>query len=92
MKVENEQTISGLWTDHEHYVFVAAVTTLKAKQIEPNSESILQSYTMIQQIVERDGIDLILSNKTKNRISGKLLQLYKEEHMQKVCGKINYLP
>ena len=93
MKEQNEQTISGLWTEHEHYVFVALTNkAFKMKGREMNSKSILELYMLIQQVIERDCISLVLSNKTEAQINGKLAQLIKEEKIQKECGTINYLP
>ena len=92
MKNQNEQTISGLWTKHEHYIFVASVDALRKTNKELNAQDILELYKSIQQIIERDGINVVLSNKTHSQVNCKLSQYKKEDNAQQTCGKINYLP
>ena len=92
MKSHNEQTISGLWTEHEHYLFVAAFNALKQDSKDVNATNLLQLYNQVQQVIERDGIDIILANKTLPQVASKLSQQVKEIDIQAKCGKINYLP
>ena len=92
MKSHNEQTISGLWTEHGHYVFVAAFNALKQDSKDVNATNLLQLYNQVQQVIERDGIDIILANKTLPQVASKLSQQVKEIDIQAKCGKINYLP
>jgi len=66
MKEENEQTISGLWTEHEHYVFVALIRALKSTAKEVNSKCILELYSLIQQVTERDSINLVQQDRSTN--------------------------
>ena len=67
MKEQNEQTISGLWTEHEHYVFVALTNkAFKMKGREMNSKSILELYMLIQQVIERDCISLVLIQQNRS--------------------------
>ena len=88
MKNQNEQTISGLWTKHEHYIFVASVDALRKTNKELNAQDILELYKSIQQIIERDGINVVLSNKTHSQVNCKLSQYKKEDNAQQTCGKL----
>jgi len=70
----------------------------KMKGREMNSKSILELYMLIQQVIERDCISLVLSNKTEAQINGKLTQLIKEKIFKRVWDnqlftlrKVNHL-
>ena len=92
MKKENEQTISGLWTEQEHYVFLATVLFFRRNGKDLSTKDILDFYNLVREVSEKDRINVILSPKSQTQISAKLNQLQKEEDTQRVCGLINYLP
>ena len=74
MKKHNEQTISGFWTKHEHYVFVASVDALRKDSTKLTASDVLELYKFIQQIIDRDRINVVLSNKTQSQVNGKFCQ------------------
>ena len=92
MKKENEQTISGLWSEQEHYVFLATVLLFRRNGKDLSTKDMLDFYNLVREVSEKDRINVILSPKTQTQISAKLKQLQKEEDTQRVCGLINYLP
>ena len=92
MKKENEQTISGLWTEQEHYVFLAIVILFRKIGKDLDTKEMLRFYNLVREVSEKDGIKVILSPKTQTQMRSKLSHLQKEEDVQKVCGLINYLP
>ena len=87
MKLQNEQTIAGIWTPHEHYVFVAIVEHCRSQQSSLEAEEITAIYESIR---NTDFISDVLSVKTASQVKAKLDQLLKEEGISKVCGSTNY--
>ena len=57
-------------------------------------KDIADLYAAVKETVECDGINIMLSPKSKVQIKSKLNQLFKEEetHQVLVCGTTNYLP
>ena len=92
MKKENEQTLSGMWTPQEHYIFVSIVMTLRKSGNSLEVSDISSLYAAVKQIIECDAINIVLSPKSDTQIRSKLNQLLKEEEIQQSCGTINYLP
>lgn len=92
MKKENEQTISGIWTPHEHHVFSAIVSYLRMKKITVKPAEIATLYTKIKEITIEDSIPIVLTNKTEAQHHSKLQHFLKEEGIAQACGTINYLP
>ena len=94
MKKENEQTLSGMWTPQEHYIFLSIVMSLRKSKSSASVEisDVSSLYDAVKEVVECDAIDIALSPKNDAQLRGKLNQLLKEEEARQVCGTINYLP
>lgn len=92
MKKENEQTLSGMWTSEEHYIFISIIMILRKSKKSLEIKDISGLYTAVKEMVECDGINIALSSKSDTQIRSKLNQLLKEEEIQKACGATNYLP
>ena len=90
--MENKQTVSGIWTPHEHYIFSAIISYLRIKEKPVQAKEIAALYTTIREITIQDSIPIVLTNKTEGQIHSKLLHFLKEEGIAQVCGNINYLP
>lgn len=93
MKIHNEQTLSGIWTSAEHYVFLAIVLHLqKMNKVPLQATDITNLYDKVKKITELDSIGVFLSPKTAAQINAKIKQLDKEDSIAKNCGIINYIP
>ena len=92
MKKENEQTVSGMWTSQEHYVFISIIMILRKSRKSLEIKDISGLYATVKEIVECDGINIALSPKSDAQIRSKLNQLFKEEEIHQVCGTTHYLP
>ena len=79
MKKENEQTISRIWTPHEHHVFTAIVSYLRMKKITVKPAEITTLYTKIKEITIEDSIPIVLTNKTEAQHHSKLLHFLKRK-------------
>ena len=87
MKVQNEQTMSGIWTPHEHYVFLSIVEYFRNQQSALKVEEIADMYESIR---TTDFMSDILSIKATSQVKAKLDHFLKEEQVSNVCGGTNY--
>ena len=92
MKKENEQTLSGMWTSQEHYIFTSIIMILRKSKKSLEIKDIADLYAAVKETVECDGINIMLSPKSEVQIKSKLNQLFKDEEIHQVCGTTNYLP